>query len=69
MLGQFNKRSGADRRSGNDRRIDYSRSFFCKPFEQRAGFDRRENEELRFGWVRVSKHSSAYLGFPVKDLH
>ncbi len=69
MFGHLNKRSGLDRRTGNDRRIDYTRSFFCKPFDQRTGSDRREREELRSGWVRVSKYSSAYLGFPVKDLH
>ena len=69
MLGRYNKRSGEDRRSGNDRRLDYTRSFFSRPFDQRKGSERREVEETRFGWVRVSKFSSAYLGFPVKDLH
>jgi hypothetical protein len=69
MLGQYNKRSGIDRRSGNDRRTDYTRSFFSKPFDQRTGFERREIEELRSGWVRVSRYSSAYLGFPVETLH
>jgi len=69
MLGQHNKRSGLDRRSGSERRTDYTRSFFCKPFDQRKGSDRRDEEELRSSWVRVSKYSSAYLGFPVKDLH
>ncbi len=69
MLGQNNKRSGIDRRSGNDRRIDYTRSFFSRPLDQRMGVERRDTEEQRFGWVRVSKYSSAYLGFPVKDLH
>jgi len=69
MLGQYNKRSGIDRRSGNDRRTDYTRSFFNKPFDKRTGFERRETEELRSGWVRVSRYSSAYLGFPVETLH
>jgi len=68
MGGRYNKRSGLDRRSGNDRRVDYTRSFFCRAFDQRTGRERREVEELRKGWVRVSKYSSAYLGFPVKDL-
>lgn len=69
MLGRYNKRSGAERRSGNERRLDYTRSFFSRPFDQRKGAERREIEELRSGWVRVSKFSSAYLGLPVKDLH
>jgi hypothetical protein len=69
MLGQYNKRSGADRRSGNDRRLDYTQSFFSRPLDQRKGIERRGNEEIRFGWVRISKFSSAYLGFPVKELH
>ncbi len=69
MLGRNNKRSGKDRRTGNDRRVDYTRSFFCKPFDQRKGVERRDKEELRSGWVRVSKFSSAFLGFPVKELH
>ena len=69
MLGRYNKRSGEDRRSGNDRRLDYTRSFFSRPFDQRRGVERRDPEEQRSGWVRVSKFSSAFLGFPVKDLH
>jgi hypothetical protein len=69
MLGRYNKRSGEDRRSGNDRRLDYTRSFFSRAFDQRKGSERRELEEVRFGWVRVSKFSSAYLGFSVKNLH
>jgi len=69
MLGRYNKRSGTDRRSGNDRRTDYTRSFFSRPLDQRTGVERRESEELRSGWVRVSKYSSAYLGFPIKNLH
>ena len=69
MLGRFNKRSGTDRRTGNDRRFDYTRSFFSRPFDQRKGSERREIEESRTGWVRVSTFSSAYLGFPVKNLH
>jgi len=62
------KRSGHDRRTGNDRRVDYTQSFFCRPFDQRTGVERRATDELRRGWVRVSKYNSAYLGFPVKDL-
>jgi len=69
MSGRYNKRSGADRRSGNDRRLDYTRSFFSRPFDQRKGVERRNHEEPRSGWVRVSKFSSAFLGFPVKELH
>jgi len=69
MLGRYNKRSGLDRRSGNDRRLDYTRSFFSRPFDQRKGDERRTVEELRSGWVRVSKFSSAYLGFAIKKLH
>ena len=68
MDNPYNKRSGKDRRSGNDRRIDFTRSFFCRPFDQRKGVERRETDELRRGWVRVSKFSSAYLGFPVREL-
>lgn len=69
MDNRYNKRSGHDRRSGNDRRVDYTRSFFCRAFDQRKGVERRESGELRKGWVRISKYSSAYLGFPIKDLH
>jgi len=69
MVDRYNKRSGTDRRSGNDRRVDYTGSFFCEPFEQRMRSERRETEELRLGWVRVSKYSSAYLGFSVENQH
>jgi hypothetical protein len=69
MLGRYNKRSGIDRRTGNDRRLDYTRSFFSRPFDQRKGAERREIEELRSGWVRVSKFSSAFLGFTIKEVH
>jgi hypothetical protein len=38
--------------------------FFFKGLERRGANDRRENEERRSGWIRVSKWSSA----PLADL-
>jgi hypothetical protein len=38
--------------------------FFFKGLERRGANDRRENEERRRGWIRVSKWSSA----PLADL-
>jgi hypothetical protein len=35
--------------------------FFFKGLERRGANDRRENEERRRGWIRVSKWSSAPL--------
>jgi hypothetical protein len=69
MQKMHDQRSGLDRRSGNDRRMDYSRFFFSREMDRRKGIERRNNEEARKGWVRVSKFNSAYIGIPVKALH
>jgi hypothetical protein len=29
---------------------------------------REESHEIRTGWVKVSKHSSTFLGVPIKKL-
>ena len=69
MIFEHDKRSGLDRRSGNDRRKDPNRAFFDVPHSQRPGAERREeNHEIRAGWVKVSKHSSVFLGVPIKKL-
>ena len=58
-------RAFLERRSGKERRrrVQIQR-FFFKGLERRSTNDRRENEERRRGWIRVSKWSSA----PLADL-
>ena len=55
-------RAFLERRSGKERRrrVQIQR-FFFKGLERRSENDRRENEERRRGWIRVSKWSSAPL--------
>jgi hypothetical protein len=57
------KRSAViDRRSVADRRKAYGFKFFFKGgVERRSEKERRERDERRQGWVRVSKWSSVWL--------
>lgn len=65
----IDKRSGLDRRSGNDRRKNNDQEILENAANQRSGRDRRaEQEEIREGWVRVSRHSSADIGLPANKL-
>lgn len=62
-----------DRRSGRDRRLGGERRTKCLLFaapekDRRSGVERRKAEEDRAGWLRVSRHSSAYIGIPLEDL-
>lgn len=59
------KRSGADRRSEDDRRQVYSIDYFIQGgVERRSGLDRRKNRrERRKGWVRVNE----WISVPVKS--
>ena len=58
-------RAFLERRSGKERRRRMQiQRFFFKGLERRGPNDRRENEERRNGWIRVSKWSSA----PLADL-
>jgi len=58
-------RAFLERRSGKERRRRMQiQRFFFKGLERRRANDRRENEERRRGWIRVSKWSSA----PLADL-
>ena len=52
-----------ERRTGKDRRRIFSlhRFFHRGPERRKALHDRREQEERRDGWVRISKWSSAKL--------
>jgi hypothetical protein len=55
-------RAFLERRSGKERRRRMQiQRFFFKGLERRGANDRRENEERRRGWIRVSKWSSAPL--------
>ena len=54
------RRSGMDRRSGEDRRKVYSFDYFAGGGKERRRFrDRRSRMERRRGWVRVTEWSSA----------
>ena len=56
------KRSGMDRRSGEERREVYDLDYFLEGGSERRQFvDRRGDEELREGWVRVNKWASMEL--------
>jgi hypothetical protein len=55
-------RSGVDRRSGDERRIAYRLDYFLDGGQERRKFgERRNEEERRIGWTRVSKWSSALV--------
>ena len=55
-----NKRSGVDRRSGEERRKVYSFDYFSKGGVERRHFkERRSKKERRRGWIRVSDWSSS----------
>lgn len=57
------KRGGIDRRTGLDRRVGYDIAYFLGGGRERRAFDeRRTSGELRGGWIRVSRHSSAFVG-------
>lgn len=68
MDAEHNKRSGLDRRSGNDRRKEISRAGLGSQRSQHSCAERRESHEIRTGWVKVSKYSSVYLGVSAKKL-
>jgi hypothetical protein len=58
------KRSGLDRRLGNDRRHSYNLDYFLKGGDERRRYvDRRWRKEMRSGWVRVTKWSSIDVRF------
>jgi hypothetical protein len=52
------KRSGIDRRSGEDRRCNYDlgeKYFTDSRNDPRKGLERRSEVERRAGWVRINK--------------
>ena len=56
------KRDIFDRRSGKDRRKNFSvRRLLYKGPDRRNLQERRTQEERRDGWVRINRWSSAYL--------
>lgn len=56
------KRDFFDRRSGKDRRRNFSlHRFFYRGTEKRIMQKRRLQEERRYGWVRIDKWSSVHL--------
>jgi len=60
------KRTGFDRRAESDRRNSYSLDFFHeKIIERRKGGDRRQDQEKRLNWTRVTKWCS--VPFNVED--
>jgi len=53
------RRSGLDRRTGEDRRQVISLDYFSdNPVERRKAKDRRVKGEMRDGWVRANTWSS-----------
>ena len=63
----LDRRSGRDRRSGGERRRK-TLLYFDPEKDRRSGAERRKPEEDRAGWIRVSRHSSAYVGIFLGDL-
>ena len=56
-------RSGFDRRTGMDRRQVHNINRLIDDETQRRSLkERRETDELRSEWVRISKWSSMYVG-------
>lgn len=65
MVNLFNKkrRSGLDRRTGEDRRQVMSLDYFDNGGKERRAYtDRRKTSEMRKGWVRTTEWSSVYTG-------
>ncbi|UCF91468.1 MAG: hypothetical protein JSW39_24880 [Desulfobacterales bacterium] len=57
------KRSGFDRRLGEDRRRAYNLDYFLEGGQERRRKERRQQlYERRAGWVKVSKWSSVFSG-------
>lgn len=55
-------RAFIERRSGRDRRRKIRfENFFFRGSERRKACDRRNRQERRSGWIRISKWSSAPL--------
>ena len=53
------ERVGIDRRSGFDRRIAYDLEYFqCEGIERRSNSEKREFNERRIDWVRISPWST-----------
>ena len=56
------RRISVDRRSGRDRRNDYSINYFLKGgIERRSWKERRSPSERRFGWMRGSDWASVFV--------
>ena len=56
------RRSGFDRRTGEERRRVLSLDYFVNGKERRIGAERRRRGEMRKGWFRVNKWSSVLVG-------
>ena len=70
MMNFFNhhRRSGVDRRTGEDRRQVVSLDYFeTHGVERRKYQDRRVGKEMRTDWVRVNKWTSAPGNFDSKN--
>jgi len=65
MAIELKRRSGDDRRAGNERRSSLNQKLFGGSKNRRSGAERRSTEELRAGWVRISKFKSAFVGIPI----
>jgi len=60
---RVSKRSGPDRRSGQDQRQVYDIGYFWHGGTERRHLpERRASSELRKGWIRISQWSSMFLG-------
>ncbi len=60
---RLSKRSGPDRRSGQDQRQVYDIGYFRNGGKERRQLpERRTSSEVRKGWIRISQWSSMFLG-------
>ncbi|MEW6429146.1 MAG: hypothetical protein AB1568_14045 [Thermodesulfobacteriota bacterium] len=61
------KRSGFDRRDGDERREAVNLDVLDRlPFDRRQGNERRLRGENRVGWIRVTRWSSIHVGEQVR---
>ena len=57
------RRALVDRRTGEDKRMQYSLDYFIEGGEERRkGSERRQSGERRNAWARVYKWCSVFLG-------
>ena len=69
-MSKQDRRAGTDRRSGADRRrtpkMHLENTYFLE--RRQPLVDRRAGSEFRFGWTRINRWSSAYIGVNVTEI-